>query len=59
MRKDQLEQAIRTACQIIGREEVVVVGSQAILASIPGECTACGGDHVDRGRHPAHRGRQR
>lgn len=35
MRKDQLEHAIRTACQIIDRQEVVVVGSQAILASIP------------------------
>lgn len=33
MRRDQLEHAIRTACQIIGREEVIVVGSQAILGS--------------------------
>lgn len=31
MRRDQLEHAIRTACQIIGRNEVIVVGSQSIL----------------------------
>lgn len=35
MRRDQLEHAIRAACQIIGRDEVIVVGSQAILGSIP------------------------
>lgn len=34
MRRDQLEHAIRTACQIIGAEEVIVVGSQAILGSL-------------------------
>jgi hypothetical protein len=34
MRRDQLEHAIRTACQIIGRSEVIIVGSQAILGSI-------------------------
>jgi Nucleotidyltransferase of unknown function (DUF6036) len=33
MRRDQLEHAIRTACQIIGRREVIVVGSQAILGT--------------------------
>ena len=33
MRRDQLEHAIRTACQIVGRPEVVVVGSQAILGT--------------------------
>ncbi len=33
MRRDQLEHAIRASCQIIGRDEVIVVGSQAILAS--------------------------
>lgn len=33
MRREQLEHAIRTACQIIGREEVIVVGSQAILGT--------------------------
>ena len=33
MRRDQLEHAIRTACQIIGRTEVIVVGSQSILGS--------------------------
>ena len=33
MRQDQLEHAIRTACQIIGRSEVIVVGSQSILGT--------------------------
>lgn len=33
MRRDQLEHAIRTACQIIGTREVIVVGSQAILGT--------------------------
>ncbi len=33
MRRDQLEHAIRTACQIIGSEAVIVVGSQSILGS--------------------------
>ena len=33
MRRDQLEHAIRTACQIIGRTEVIVVGSQSILGT--------------------------
>ncbi|WP_125776490.1 DUF6036 family nucleotidyltransferase [Antribacter gilvus] len=33
MRRDQLEHAIRTACQIIGHDEVIVVGSQAILGT--------------------------
>lgn len=33
MRRDQLEHAIRTACQIIGHPAVVVIGSQAILGS--------------------------
>jgi hypothetical protein len=33
MRRDQLEHAIRAACQILGHEEVVVVGSQAILGT--------------------------
>lgn len=30
MRRDQLEHAIRTACQIAGLTEVIIVGSQAI-----------------------------
>ena len=34
MRRDQLEHAIRTACQIIGHTEVIVVGSQSILGSV-------------------------
>lgn len=33
MRRDQLEHAIRTACQIISRREVIVVGSQSILGT--------------------------
>lgn len=33
MRREQLEHAIRTACQIIGQPEVIVIGSQAILAT--------------------------
>lgn len=33
MRRDQLEHAIRTACQIIAHPAVVVVGSQAILGT--------------------------
>jgi Nucleotidyltransferase of unknown function (DUF6036) len=44
MRRDQLEHAIRTACQIIERPEVIVVGSQAILGTfredqLPAEAT--------------------
>jgi hypothetical protein len=33
MRRDQLEHAIGTACPIIGRPEVIVVGSQSILGT--------------------------
>ena len=33
MRRDQLEHAIRTACQIIQHAEVIIVGSQAILGT--------------------------
>ena len=33
MRRDQVEHAIRTACQIIGMPEVIVVGSQSILGT--------------------------
>jgi hypothetical protein len=33
MRRDQLEHAIRAACQIIGHSAVIVVGSQAILGT--------------------------
>lgn len=44
MRRDQLEHAIRTACQILGRPEVIIVGSQSILGSfretqLPAEAT--------------------
>jgi hypothetical protein len=33
MRRDQLEHAIRTACQIIGEPAVIIVGSQSILGT--------------------------
>lgn len=33
MRRDQLEHAIRTACQIIGHPAVMIVGSQSILGT--------------------------
>ena len=33
MRREQLEHAIRTACQIIEQPEVIVVGSQSILGT--------------------------
>jgi hypothetical protein len=33
MRREQLEHAIRTACQIVEAPEVIVVGSQAILGT--------------------------
>jgi hypothetical protein len=33
MRRDQREHAISTACQIIGRHDVIVVGSQPILGT--------------------------
>jgi hypothetical protein len=35
MRRDQLEHAIRAACQIAGVDEVIVIGSQAILGTYP------------------------
>lgn len=35
MRRDQLEHAIRTACQITHQNEVIVIGSQAILGTYP------------------------
>jgi hypothetical protein len=44
MRRDQLEHAIRTACQITGQPAVIVVGSQSILGTyreddLPAEAT--------------------
>jgi hypothetical protein len=33
MRRDQLEHAIRTACQLIDHREIIIVGSQAILGT--------------------------
>jgi hypothetical protein len=59
MRRDQLEHAIRTACQIIGRPEVIVVGSPSIPWHVPRGSMACRSHGVDRGRHPADRGWQR
>jgi hypothetical protein len=55
MRRDQLEHAIRTACQIIGRPEVIVVGSQAILGTfredeLPRQATMSG--EIDIPRSP-------
>ncbi|MGH3679811.1 MAG: hypothetical protein ACRDT2_06080 [Natronosporangium sp.] len=38
MRRDQLEHAIRTACQIIGRPEVIVVGSPSGAPRFTGWC---------------------
>src|SRR4051812_26558417 len=35
MRRSDLEHAIRAACDVSGREEVVIVGSQAVLAQFP------------------------
>lgn len=37
MRRDQLEHAIRAACQIAGVTEVIIVGSQAILGTFTEE----------------------
>lgn len=37
MRRDQLEHAIRAACQIIGSDEVIVIGSQSILGTFDEE----------------------
>ncbi len=44
MNREQLEHAIRTACQIIEKTEVIIVGSQAILGTydedvLPGDAT--------------------
>lgn len=33
MRRDQLEHAIRTVCQILGHSELIIVGSQSILGT--------------------------
>ncbi len=48
MRRDQLEHAIRTACQIIDRSEVIVVGSQAILGAFSEDVLPA--NDPDRGR---------
>ncbi len=33
MRREQLDHAIRSACQIIERDEVIIVGSQSVLGT--------------------------
>jgi Nucleotidyltransferase of unknown function (DUF6036) len=35
MRRDQLEHLIRAAGQVLNEQEIIVIGSQAILASVP------------------------
>lgn len=35
MRRDQLEHAIRTACQILGFPKVIVSGSTATMSALP------------------------
>jgi hypothetical protein len=47
MRRNQLEHAIRAACQTIGRPEVIVLGSQSILGTfseeeLPAQATMSG-----------------
>jgi hypothetical protein len=37
MRREQLEHVLRAASQIVGERDILVVGSQAVLASIPDE----------------------
>jgi hypothetical protein len=53
MRRDQLEPAIRTACQIIGSHEVIVVGSQSILGSFREDQLPA---DAGTSRHPRRRG---
>ena len=35
MRREQLEHVLRSACQIAGDPEVLVIGSQSVLGAIP------------------------
>ncbi|WP_330464435.1 DUF6036 family nucleotidyltransferase [Micromonospora zamorensis] len=35
MRREQLEHVLRSACQIVGDPDVLVIGSQSVLGSIP------------------------
>jgi hypothetical protein len=58
VRRDQLEHAIRAACQIAGLTEVIIVGSQAILGTFT-EDELPSMPQVVGNRHPAHSGRQR
>lgn len=37
MKREQLEHVLRAASSIVGERDVLVIGSQAILASIPDE----------------------
>lgn len=55
MRRDQLEHAIRTACQIIGTPEVIVVGSQSILGTYREEQLPSAATMSVRGRRASHR----
>ena len=54
MRRDQLEHAIRTACQIIGRPEVIVVGSQSILGTFREDQLPTDATMSHRRRRPQH-----
>lgn len=53
MRRDQLEHAIRTACQIIQQPEVIVVGSQAILGTYDESQLPAERQHRSARRQPA------
>lgn len=35
MRREQLEHVLRSACQVVGDRDVLVIGSQSVLGSIP------------------------
>ncbi len=55
MRRDELEHVIRAAASVAGENEIVVVGSQAILALIdradafhPKPCVRCYAWHSSR-----------
>lgn len=58
MRRDQLEHAIRTACQIIDQPEVIVIGSRAILGTY-NEDDRCTWTRTCPALRQAHRRQQR
>jgi hypothetical protein len=35
VRREQLEHVLRSACQIVGDRDVLVIGSQSVLGAIP------------------------